>query len=123
MFLSLGEVASVGDVLCVPAVRCPLATQGPVAGCPRVDSGLCLQICFSGCETSFLASVHSLAGEAGLEACAGFLVGGAGPCHWWMQLGLGCLAGSAGSRGVPRGSSEVRTPQAICLLTSRYAPT
>ena len=30
-----------------------------------------------------------LVGEADLEACSGFLVGGAVPLHWWLELGLG----------------------------------
>ena len=41
-------------------------------------------------ESSFLTSaICSLVGEAGLEACLGFLAGVAGA--WWVELGFGPL--------------------------------
>ena len=54
--------------------------QGPAG--PRVVSDLCLWTQFCRLlDCSFLASgVCPLVGEAGLEACEGFLVGGAGVC-------------------------------------------
>ena len=54
--------------------------QGPAG--PRVGSDLCLPFQFHRLwDHSLLASgVCSLVGEAGIEACVGFLVGGAGVC-------------------------------------------
>ena len=60
-------------------------------------------------DHAFLASgVCPLVGEAGLEACAGFLVEGLVPVHWWVELGLGPLVGRAVSMGVSRGSCGLR---------------
>lgn len=61
---------------CIPFLS---KSQRPAG--PRVVSGLHLQILPTGCGYSFLASsVCSLVGEAGLEASAGFVVGGASAC-------------------------------------------
>ena len=62
--------------------------QGPAGS--RVGSDLCLQTQFHRLwDHSFLASgICTLVCEAGIEACAGFLVGGAGAC---------ALVGGAGS--------------------------
>ena len=50
-------------------------------------------------DQSFLAfGVCLLVGEAGLEACAGFLVGGVSACYWWEKLGVGTVVGWAVSR-------------------------
>lgn len=66
-----------------------LSPKGQGPACSRVVSGLHLQILSIGCGYSFLASgVWSLVGEAGLEASAGFVVGGASVC---------LLVGGAGS--------------------------
>ena len=81
-FLTLEKWPSVGDVLCVPAVHSPLVTQGPGASWslggiwPAFADLICrLRHC------SFLASgACPLVGEACLEVCAGFLMGGAGAC-------------------------------------------
>ena len=89
MFLDLGEVA-----LCR---RCPLRpsnalpSRHPRASDPgRVASDLCLQTKFHRLrDCSFLASaVCSLLSEAGLETCAGLLVGRPSACP---------LVGGAGS--------------------------
>ena len=81
-FSALEKWPSVGDVLCVLALHFPLVSQCPVASWLQVsvwlvfaDSVCRLQDC------GFLASgVCPLMGEAGLEVCAGFLVGGARAC-------------------------------------------
>ena len=59
---------------------CPIKGQGPDG--PRVGSDLHLQIQFHRLQDlSFLTSGFCpLVGEAGLEACAGFLMGVAGAC-------------------------------------------
>ena len=44
-----------------------------------------------------------LVGEADLEACSGFLVGGAVPLHWWLELGFVLPGGRAISKGMSRG--------------------
>ena len=68
---------------------------------PRVGSDLCLQIQFHRLwDYIFLVSgVCPLVGEAGLETCAGFLVGGAGACLlvggvvFWPSGGQGHVKG------------------------------
>ena len=47
-------------------------------------------------------------GEAGLEACACFLVGRASVCPLVVQLGLGPLVDKAVSNGVSRGVCGLR---------------
>ena len=86
MFLNLGEVA-----LCRGCLMCLCLSpkgQGPAG--PRVGSDLHLQTELHKLQDhSFLVSgVCLLVGEAGLETCAGFLVGGASVCP---------LVGGAGS--------------------------
>ena len=82
MFSTLDKWASVGDVLCVPAVHSPLITQrlGPAG--PMVGSDLCLWTQFCRLQGhNFLASgVCSLEGEVCLEPCVGFLAGASGAC-------------------------------------------
>ena len=82
--------------------------QGPAG--PRVGSDLCLWAWFYRLlDYVFLASVICLlAGEAGLEACAGFLVGGLVPAHWWVKLSLGPLVVRTLSKGVSRGGYGFR---------------
>ena len=75
----------------------PIKDQGPAG--PRVGSDLCLQIRFCGLPDhgSLASAVCPLVGEAGLEAYAGFLVGGAGACPLmgravpWPSGGQGCV--------------------------------
>ena len=73
--------------------------QGPAGS--RVDSDLCLWTQFHRLQAcSFLPSgVCPLVGEAGLEACAGFLVGGVSACPLvgravsWPSGGQGSVKG------------------------------
>ena len=80
-------------------MQSPLIMQGQGPAVPRVGSDLSLQTQFCRLQDhSFLASgICPLVGEAGLEACAGFLVGGIGACPL-VQLGLVSLVGRTMSR-------------------------
>ena len=103
IFLDLGEVA-----LCRGCPMCPSSTlpshqspkhQGPAG--PRVGSDQCVQTQFHRLwGFSFLASgVCLLVGEGGLEACAGFPVGGASTC----PLVSGAVSWPSGGQGHVQG--------------------
>lgn len=62
----------------------------------RVGSGVQGPNPSAGCgNIVFLLLVSHLVREVGLEACAGFLTGGAVPVHRWVEQGLGYLVGRA----------------------------
>ena len=102
-FSTLLKCPSVGYILCFPAVHSPLIIQGPGASWsqgnvwPAFPNSVCKL-----CDCSFLVSgVCPLVGETGLEACAGFLVGG-------VELGFGPLMVRALSRGLSLGGCWLR---------------
>lgn len=85
---------------CVSQQYTPLSSpRGGGPATPRIGSDLCLYFCRL-LDHSFIASdICLLVGEAGIETCAGFLVGGPAPptgrCSWVSSP----LLGKAMSRG------------------------
>ena len=83
----------VGDILCIPVIHSPSSLKGQGPAIFRIVSDLCLWIQLGKLQDCrFLASGDCcLVDEAGLDACACFLVGRAGHCP--LVFGIVSLVG------------------------------
>ena len=86
----------------------------PSSGIYSSSVSFCLTFCVYGvCSAGCWIIIHStsaicpLPGEAGLEACAGFLVGVLVPAHWCLELDPNHLVDRTMSRNVFRICLEV----------------